>query len=191
MTEGCVTSAAQLLQSMDESVDPCDDFYQFTCGKFIKDTKIREDETSVNVFSKIRDKVSHQLRTMIEEPIGKDESRIFRLTKMFFQSCMNKTAIEEDGLKTINEMIKNYGGWPIIEGYDWNEYDFSWLNTLYKFRDDGHLVDFFFDTSVGSDMRNTTRRTITVSTIPSIATYHLIISFLRSIRRCWVLAESF
>lgn len=150
---------------MDESVNPCEDFYEFTCGKFIRNTNMREDETGVNIFSKIRDKVSQQLRTMIEEPVGENESRIFRLTKMFYQSCMNKTAIEEDGFDSIKKMIKNYGGWPIIDGYDWKEYDFNWITTLYKFRDDGHIVDYFFDTSIGSDMRNTTRRTITVSTI--------------------------
>ena len=32
MTESCVTLAALVLDNMDRSIDPCDDFYNFTCG---------------------------------------------------------------------------------------------------------------------------------------------------------------
>ena len=32
-----------LLQSMDETVNPCENFYQFACGKWIRNTKIQDD----------------------------------------------------------------------------------------------------------------------------------------------------
>lgn len=35
-TNQCLRASANLLQSMDKSVDPCEDFYQFTCGNWAK-----------------------------------------------------------------------------------------------------------------------------------------------------------
>ena len=35
LTPNCVELGSQVLSSLDESVDPCDDFYQFACNKFL------------------------------------------------------------------------------------------------------------------------------------------------------------
>ena len=34
LTDECVQLSARILSSMDQSVDPCQDFYNFTCGRF-------------------------------------------------------------------------------------------------------------------------------------------------------------
>ena len=39
-TEGCVQVSAQISAAMNQSVDPCDDFYQFACGNWLKTTGI-------------------------------------------------------------------------------------------------------------------------------------------------------
>ena len=36
LTEGCTQASAQILASLNMSADPCDDFYEFACGKWIK-----------------------------------------------------------------------------------------------------------------------------------------------------------
>lgn len=35
-----------MLESIDETIDPCEDFYQFACGKWIKKTRIPDDGKS-------------------------------------------------------------------------------------------------------------------------------------------------
>lgn len=36
-TKDCLRAAANLLQSMDRTVDPCEDFYKFTCGNWAEE----------------------------------------------------------------------------------------------------------------------------------------------------------
>lgn len=75
---------------MDQEVDPCENFYEFACGSFLKDTVIPDDQPSVDTFSMIDDDLQVQLRSSIEEGIKPNESKPFKLTKILYQSCMNR-----------------------------------------------------------------------------------------------------
>ena len=57
VTKDCVAQSNKLFQNMNTSVDPCDDFYQFSCGNYIKETLIPDDKGSMTAsFSPLRDK---------------------------------------------------------------------------------------------------------------------------------------
>ncbi|XP_034935732.1 neprilysin-2-like isoform X2 [Chelonus insularis] len=159
-TPECIHVAYRVLSNMDDTVDPCDDFYKFACGGFIKSTKIPDEKVSVNTFSVISDEVLEQLRTSIEEKIDPNEPRPFRLAKRLYKICMNKTAIEEEGLNPVLRILKKLGGWPVLEGDLWNENDFHWTQSVYKFRDLGYSVDYFIDFSISVDLKNSTKRVL-------------------------------
>jgi len=76
---------------MDTEVKPCDDFYDFACGTFVRDTLIPDDKTSVNGFNVIHDKLQEQLRATVESKEAEDEPRPFRLVKDLYKACMNKS----------------------------------------------------------------------------------------------------
>ncbi|CAF4932840.1 unnamed protein product, partial [Rotaria magnacalcarata] len=42
--------ANYLIDSIDQSVEPCEDFYQFSCGSWLKNTKIPNDVDEQNSF---------------------------------------------------------------------------------------------------------------------------------------------
>lgn len=143
-------------------MEPCDDFYQFACGNFLKKTNIPDDKSSVTSFTVISDVLQEQLRTMIEEPSKPDEPKPFILLKKLYKACMNKGAIEADGLNTIKEILHGLGGWPVLEGPEWDDGQFDWRQSVYKFRRTGYSVDYFLDFSVGIDLKNSSRRIIDV-----------------------------
>ncbi|KAK2585581.1 hypothetical protein KPH14_010214 [Odynerus spinipes] len=157
---GCVHTASKILENMDPNVEPCDDFYKFACGGFLKTTIIPDDKTSVNTFSVISDNLQQQLRSSIEEKSPPNEPRPFTLAKILYKTCMNKTAIEERGLEPLENILQQLGGWPVLEGDNWNEETFDWKDSVYKFRKLGYSVDYFLDFSIGPDLKNSTMRLI-------------------------------
>lgn len=76
---------------MDPNVDPCDNFYEFACGKFERETVMPDDKTAVTSFSVIADKLKEQLRMVIEEPSTSNEAHPFVLAKSLYKACMNKS----------------------------------------------------------------------------------------------------
>ncbi|KAF9417630.1 hypothetical protein HW555_005337 [Spodoptera exigua] len=157
---GCIHTASKLLLNMDEKVDPCDDFYDFACGSFVKNTRIPDDKTSVNTFSLITDQLQEQIRALLDEPIVENEPRPFVLAKTLYQACMNRTAIESRGVQPLLDMLKRLGGWPVLDGNNWDEKSFTWEKSVYNFRSAGYSVDYFLDFSISVDVKNSTKRII-------------------------------
>ena len=58
---------------------PCDDFYQFSCGGFVKKNYIADDENSLNSFNFVNVQVMNHLRGLLE-----DDSLIKNYSKVSF-----------------------------------------------------------------------------------------------------------
>ena len=58
LTKGCVQAAADLLDKLDQTVNPCEDFYQFDCGGYVEKTIIPDDRTRTSMFSHVGDKLN-------------------------------------------------------------------------------------------------------------------------------------
>ena len=59
------TAAYSLLDAMDESVDPCQDFFQYACGKWIRENPIPKSTSSWTQFDKLDRKLVTELRSML------------------------------------------------------------------------------------------------------------------------------
>lgn len=74
---------------MNYSVSPCDDFYQFACGRFEKTTIMPEDSGVVNTINMIEGRVMGQLHTLLNNEIFSNEIRPFQMAKQMYKQCMN------------------------------------------------------------------------------------------------------
>ena len=86
--------------SMDRSVKPGDDFYQYANGEWIKRTEIPPDRAGVGVFTKLGDLSNKRTAGLIEE-IAKSnppEGSSARKVADLYKSYMDEAAIEAKGL---------------------------------------------------------------------------------------------
>ena len=78
---------------MNRELDPCDNFYEFACGNFIKNATIPDDENKIDMLSITQKKVISQLKKEIQEDIKPDELSVFKMLKTYYQNCMNRSKI--------------------------------------------------------------------------------------------------
>ncbi|XP_001944441.2 neprilysin-2 [Acyrthosiphon pisum] len=160
LSTGCVKAAASIINNMDQSVDPCDDFYQFACGNFIKNTILNDDELSRDLSSVINDALYNQKRMILTEPIQPDELRPFKMMKLQFKSCMDQGKIEKIGLGPMKEILKSLGGWPLLEAENWNESKFEWMDSMYSFKEMGQKMDYLLILTTTKLLKNSTKTAI-------------------------------
>ncbi|CAI5687558.1 unnamed protein product [Oreochromis niloticus] len=117
-TADCVTAAARLLQNMDESVKPCDNFYQYACGGWLERHVIPETSSRHSVFDILRDKLEIVLKGVLETVSEEDRDAI-KKAKILYSSCMNESLIEQRDSHPLLKLIESIGDWPVASE-DWN-----------------------------------------------------------------------
>ncbi|XP_022689226.1 membrane metallo-endopeptidase-like 1 isoform X3 [Varroa jacobsoni] len=162
LTQGCVKAAAQIIENMDPTTNPCSDFYQFACGQWIQRQSIPDDKSSITQFSIIQDELDAKLRVIVEKPVNpkKDQPHVVNL-KNLYQSCVNTSTLDRLGEEPLLKVLRELGGWPVVEGANWKgNSSFNWLQTIIAFRKLGYSHDIIFDLSVIPDFRNNTKHLI-------------------------------
>lgn len=91
------------LTSMDKSVDPCVDFYHYSCGGWQKKNPIPPDQTSWSVYGKLYEDNLSFLRGMLEQAAKPSSRRsaVEQKTGDFYAACVNEAAVEKQGLAPV------------------------------------------------------------------------------------------
>nr|XP_046167861.1 membrane metallo-endopeptidase-like 1 [Oncorhynchus gorbuscha]XP_046167862.1 membrane metallo-endopeptidase-like 1 [Oncorhynchus gorbuscha] len=117
-TPECVTAAARLLQNMDATVEPCQNFYQYACGGWLERHVIPETSSRHSVFDILRDRLEIVLKGVFETESDQDRDA-FKKAKTLYSSCMNETLIEQRDSQPLMLLIDSIGDWPAASE-DWN-----------------------------------------------------------------------
>ncbi|KAI3355443.1 hypothetical protein L3Q82_018279, partial [Scortum barcoo] len=140
LTPECIEAAGSVLSKLDQSVNPCEDFYSFACGGWLKENSIPEDSSSYGIYPWLRQHVDIRLKELLEVPSGPDELEAVTKAKILYRSCMNETALEQMDDKPMLKTLKQPEfRWPVVgDGlggdYRWSEGQWSLLKTLAEMR---------------------------------------------------------
>jgi predicted metalloendopeptidase len=93
--------------NLDKTCKPCDDFFQFAMGGWMKNNPIPPEYSTWGSFTVLADKNQQALRQILEAsgkaeaPSGSSEKKIGD----FYASCMDTTAIDAAGTKPIDPLL--------------------------------------------------------------------------------------
>lgn len=170
--EHCMKVAKYMKKGLDESVDPCDNFYQYACGGWMKAHKIpdkKEEYSAINELSDNNDKLLRQFLDgsykgrLCSKKHPSDSETIMKV-RNFYTSCLNTKLIEERGAKPIHEFIEKLGSWDIEDDFDENSWD--WSKTLRQIHAE-YPAEIFFTIDVDVDPKNKKKNIITVGFVGS------------------------
>jgi putative endopeptidase len=99
------------VNAMDKSVDPCVDFYQYSCGGWKKNNPIPPDETSWEVYRKLyRDNLNY-LRGILEQAASATAGdAVTQKIGDFYGACMDESAVEKRGLSAVKSDLDLIAG---------------------------------------------------------------------------------
>lgn len=93
--------------SMDRSVDPCVDFFAYSCGGWIKSNPIPPDQSSWDTYSKMQDENLAQLRGILEAASAPDPGRNAVTQKIgdYYATCTDDKAIDAKGTEPMQPLL--------------------------------------------------------------------------------------
>ncbi|KAM4694124.1 neprilysin-like [Discoglossus pictus] len=124
-TQGCVKAASRVLTNMDPTAEPCKNFYQYSCGGWLKKNVIPDTSITHDAFAVLRVETQAILKDALEKKNSSDIAAI-RKAKILYQSCVDENT---KNLRKGEPLIKNLPDifdWPVAMD-DWEtKYGSTW-----------------------------------------------------------------
>ena len=162
LTAGCVKAAAELIKQMDQKADPCSDFFQFACGRYVEDTVIPDHKERTGKFSILRDQLNLRLRNIFEAKSESSEPTVYSSVRNLYQTCMDTQSIEDSSVNDLKEVVARIGGWPVLEGNSWSGENFKWYELTSKARNEGLESNQMISVDISIDPKNSEKRIIDI-----------------------------
>ena len=99
--------AAKVLADMDQTADPCQDFYQYACGGWLETTELPSDQRRwTRSFSVIREENREVIREIIEDATANPAANAdARRIGDFYASCMDEATVDAAGATPLEPLF--------------------------------------------------------------------------------------
>uniref|UniRef100_A0A4W2II24 Endothelin-converting enzyme 1 n=1 Tax=Bos indicus x Bos taurus TaxID=30522 RepID=A0A4W2II24_BOBOX len=156
LSEACISVTSSILSSMDPTVDPCQDFFTYACGGWIKANPVPDGHSRWGTFSNLWEHNQAIIKHLLENSTA-SVSEAERKAQVYYRACMNETRIEELKAKPLMELIEKLGGWNITGPWDKDNFQ----DTLQVVTSHYHTSPFF-SVYVSADSKNSNSNVIQV-----------------------------
>lgn len=96
------------VENIDKNLDPCNDFYQYACGNWLKATEIPADQSAWVSFTELDERNMVIMRDILEKAAVDDPKRTPVEQKIgdLYNSCMDEKAVNEKGLDPLKPELE-------------------------------------------------------------------------------------
>lgn len=93
---------------MDEETDPCEDFYQFACGRWADEHPRPDTVTSNDWFRERQARIMRQLREFLKQNISESEPEAVTKAKLMYRACMDVETLEVREMEPLVHFLNEF-----------------------------------------------------------------------------------
>lgn len=137
-TPECQLAADAIIEALDNSVNPCVNFYEFTCGSWLQANPVPDDASIWGQMEEMDRSLFNALSDILTEPVDAQDPAPINKAKHFYAGCIDEAHIEEMGVKPLTDFLAQFGGWPMTLN-KWDDTDFNfplksaWLQSRFSY----------------------------------------------------------
>jgi membrane metallo-endopeptidase-like protein 1 len=156
LNKSCVHIASNILEAMDLEVDPCEDFYSYSCNGWVKANPIPDGKSTWGTFMKLEQQNQLIIKRVLEQPIENLKSKAEKKAKMYYESCLDvNDTVEDLGAEPMHTLLRKLGGWTITDS-GFNDQTWSFQNVVQMVQNK-YNIGALFSYVVGEDDKNSSR----------------------------------
>ena len=138
-TQPQIEASARILSYMNQNADPCNDFWEYSCGGWIKDTVIPSSKGRLATFDTCDERVATVLKRELENTEVVSSIKSVEKAKTYYASCMDDDARDgNENFQDLKNLVADLGSWPIAGDKNFDDSKMynsveNIANQLYKF----------------------------------------------------------
>jgi len=148
---------------MNFNINPCHDFYTFSCGNYDTLVKPRKGKGVASGPYNIQIDIEEAIHRFLQSNVSVADDRILKIIKNIYQPCTDVRLINGQGVEPLWSAIWMTGGFPVVDGDNWDEKGFSIGNADYKSRKNGFTGQQLFRSYVAEDKKRPNKYSIYIA----------------------------
>ncbi|XP_065222394.1 neprilysin-like isoform X2 [Planococcus citri] len=157
----CKRSEQHLLNSINFSVNPCDNFYEFACGNWKAVHQLDDKMTGTNAFRILQEELKYKIQHYLDSDDEKNEPLALHQARKMYRQCLdeansNKTTLFGEIAQTLQKV-----NLPVVPPYLVATPNFSWFTTIAKSKKYLDLT-FFIEFEIQIDPNNSTIKKLAI-----------------------------
>jgi hypothetical protein len=114
LTSSCIELSYSISSGMNKSIDPCENFHEFVCGRWIRTNIIPKGQSTWSTTKELAQKNMILLKNILEQTSTSSLSNAEQQTMKFYKSCMNTTEIDRLNIQSLEQFFENILNFTII-----------------------------------------------------------------------------